>query len=377
MAKKVKAKAKKNVVLKEFPGTGAELDFRIDHAQSRDEYVALMRYKEAFEEQKRGYDFGGWVPAGDCPNCIKDGKVKTFRKREHFEAGKVVRVESSCLRCGYWDVAEVMPLSTAPHKTVPIPTGSLRYISTGIDRLDDVMFGGIPPGAQVLLSGPAFIGKETIANLFLIKNLKARNPCIVIVTDITPDDLMDELSFIDPTVVDNAIMDGTLTIVDTYTRAMGLDDSKRGIVHYVDNPTDHKGINDALDKAWGLYRSATYYVPLGPGDPPSCTVMLVRSMSTLMTYTDPTATFKFLQNLTGQAKKYRSVGLYLLDKGMHTDTEVQTLAHLLDGAIEVRTDGVKTFLSVQGITDVQTRQWVQYQYTKKEIHLGSFTLSHI
>jgi hypothetical protein len=66
-----------------------------------------------------------------------------------------------------------------------------------------------------------------------------------------------------------------------------------------------------------------------------------------------------------------------MDRGMHSDTEIQTLAHLMDGSVEFKTDGVKTFLSVQGLTDVQSRAWIQYTYTKKGLNIGSFALDHI
>jgi hypothetical protein len=49
----------------------------------------------------------------------------------------------------------------------------------------------------------------------------------------------------------------------------------------------------------------------------------------------------------------------------------------MDGSIEFKTDGVKTFLGVQGLTDVQSRAWIQYTYTKKGLNIGSFALDHI
>jgi hypothetical protein len=69
--------------------------------------------------------------------------------------------------------------------------------------------------------------------------------------------------------------------------------------------------------------------------------------------------------------------MYLLDKGMHNEQEIQTLGHLMDGAIEFKTDGTKTFLAVQGVCDVQSRMWIQYQYSKRGLNIGSFTLDHI
>ena len=62
---------------------------------------------------------------------------------------------------------------------------------------------------------------------------------------------------------------------------------------------------------------------------------------------------------------------------MHTETEIQMIGHVVDGSIEFKMENQKTMFAVVGICDVQSRNWVQYKYTKSELQIGSFSLETI
>ncbi len=235
---------------------------------------------------------------------------------------------------------------------------------TGNSRLDDLLMGGVPFGSNLLCIGPAFIGKETLIDRFLVEGLQKGIPALVVTTDISPQEIREEMNYIAPGVEQFEKM-GLLRYIDVYSKSMGIQDEDPYTV-YVDHPTDYAGINRAIEMLTKQFKekAATYR-------------MAVRSISTLVTYSDPTSTYKFLQAVTGKVKRARVVCMYTMDRGMHSETEIQTLAHLMDGSVEFKTDGVKTFLSVQGLTDVQSRAWIQYTYTKKGLNIGSFALDHI
>ncbi|MBM4248648.1 MAG: hypothetical protein FJ149_04315 [Euryarchaeota archaeon] len=241
---------------------------------------------------------------------------------------------------------------------------SSEKAKTGNSRLDDLLMGGMPFGSNVLCIGPAFIGKETLIDRFLLEGLQKGIPALVVTTDISPQEIREEFNYIAPGVEQFEKM-GLLRYIDVYSKSMGLQEEDPYTV-YVDHPTDYPGISRAIEMITKQFkeRSKTYR-------------MAVRSISTLVTYSDPTSTYKFLQAVTGKVKRAKVVSMFTLDRGMHSDTEIQTLAHLMDGSIEFKTDGVKTFLSVQGLTDVQSRAWIQYTYTKKGLNIGSFALDHI
>jgi KaiC/GvpD/RAD55 family RecA-like ATPase/DNA repair exonuclease SbcCD ATPase subunit len=235
---------------------------------------------------------------------------------------------------------------------------------TGNPRLDDLLMGGVPFGSNVLCIGPAFIGKETLIDRFILEGLQKGIPALVITTDISPMEIREEMNYIVPGVEEFEKM-GLLRYIDVYSKSMGIQEEDPYTL-YVDHPTDYAGIQRAVEMLTKQFKekNPTYR-------------MAVRSISTLVTYSDPTSTYKFLQATTGRVKRAKVVSMYTMDRGMHSETEIQTLAHLMDGSIEFKTDGVKTFLGVQGLTDVQSRAWIQYTYTKKGLNIGSFALDHI
>jgi len=241
---------------------------------------------------------------------------------------------------------------------------SAEKAKTGNSRLDDLLMGGVPFGSNVLCIGPAFIGKETLIDRFMLEGLQKGIPSLVVTTDISPQEIREEMNYIAPGVEQFERM-GLLRYIDVYSKSMGMQEEDPYTV-YVDHPTDYAGITRAVEMLTKQFKekSPTYR-------------MAVRSISTLVTYSDPTSTYKFLQAVTGKVKRAKVVCMFTMDRGMHSDTEIQTLAHLMDGSVEFKTDGVKTFLSVQGLTDVQSRAWIQYTYTKKGLNIGSFALDHI
>ncbi|MGQ9582163.1 MAG: DUF7504 family protein [Thermoplasmatota archaeon] len=241
---------------------------------------------------------------------------------------------------------------------------SSEKAKTGNSRLDDLLMGGIPFGSNVLCIGPAFIGKEILVARFLLEGLQKGIPAVVVTTDTSPQEIRDELNNIAPGAEEFEKL-GLLRYIDVYSKSMGLAEENPATI-YVDHPTDYAGISQAIEVITKQFKEkgGTYR-------------MAVRSISTLVTYSDPTSTYKFLQMTTGRIKRAKVVGIYTIDRGMHSETEIQTIAHLMDGSIEFKTDGVKTFLSVQGLTDVQSRAWIQYTYTKKGLNIGSFALDHI
>ena len=236
---------------------------------------------------------------------------------------------------------------------------------TGNQRLDDLLYGGIEFGNNVLVMGPPFIGKETLAHQFILEGLIKGIPAVIITTDCEPKDIMDELRYMTPD-PEKYLKDGSLVFIDAYSKPMGLEESNSPGIKYVNNPTNYAEIEKALSETEKEFKEKSSHFRT-----------VVRSISSMVTLSDPVVTYKFLQKLTGKNKHHKNVAVYFLDKGMHNEAEIQTLGHLMDGAIETKTDGIKTYLSVQGFGEVRSRAWIQYKYSKKGLDIGSFSTDHI
>lgn len=237
-------------------------------------------------------------------------------------------------------------------------------VHTGSPRLDDLLLGGIPFGSNVSVYGPAYVGKEVIINAFMAEGLKKGIPCIFVITDKTASEVREEMTFVLPGYAEYERM-GLVKYIDAYSRSMGSEEQDQYTV-YVQDPTDHESLLKSVDEVAKEYKKKYEYYRLA-----------FRSISTLIAYLDPTTTFKFLQPFAGRRKREKAVSMYVLEKGMHGEQEIQMLGSVMDGSVEIKVEQLKSFLAVKGICDVQSRAWIRYTYSKQAVNIGSFSLDHI
>jgi KaiC/GvpD/RAD55 family RecA-like ATPase len=237
---------------------------------------------------------------------------------------------------------------------------------SGVRRLDDLMFGGFPIGAQLLVAGPAHSGKEVLARLFMAEGLKTGIPLIWVVTDKTYTQIRDEMTQILPAYPDFE-RKGMVRYVDLYSRSLGVTQAETGV--RLLTSTD-KGVLEQVTQAVNSFSGELKDHGAGYR-------LAFESVSTVTAYLDTTSTFRFLQPFSGRRKMDGAASYYLLETGMHTESDLQTLEHMMDGSINLKVDQLKTFLSVRGIGETQSRAWIGYTFTKKAFSLGSFSLDHI
>ena len=237
---------------------------------------------------------------------------------------------------------------------------------TGSTRLDDLLFGGLPLGSNVLLTGPPFIGKEVLVETFIIEGITKGVPAVLILSDVSPAEMREALATHVPSVEEYERL-GMIKYIDAYSQPMGVEqeEDNENII-YISEPTAYEDIITAMDKFIKTLKKQHQYFRV-----------VVASISTFITYSDVKATYGFLQKLTGRLKRTHAVSLYPIDEGMHAQTDIQMLGHVMDGSFQFKAENLKTYIAIQGVCDTQSRDWIQYQYTKKGLNIGSFTLSHI
>ncbi len=239
-----------------------------------------------------------------------------------------------------------------------------QKVRTGIARLDDLLYGGIPYSTNVSIYGPAYVGKEVLVDLFMAEGLKKGLPVLWVLTDKGPADIRQEMTFVLPDYEEREKL-GLVKYIDAYSKSMGAEASDPNTT-YIDDPTDHNAILKAADSIAAEWRKKEQTYRLA-----------FRSVSTLIAYLDPTATFKFLQPFVGRRKRDKAVAMYVIEKGMHEEQEIQMLGSLMDGSIEFKVEQLKSLLRVQGVCDTQSRDWIRYTSNKSGLTIGSFTLQNI
>jgi len=240
----------------------------------------------------------------------------------------------------------------------------IEKVKTGTGRLDDLLMGGLPFGTNVLVYGPPFMGKEVLVNNFVFEGLAKGIPVVWVVTDKTPHEIRDEMKFVKSGFEEYEKL-GLVTFVDSYSRSMG-DTSNDANVIYVDAPTDFQGIHNGVEEATKRALEKHKYYRF-----------VFRSISTMIAYLDSATAFRFLNPIAGRRKRDKAVSMYLIEKGMHGDQEIQMVGSLMDGMVDFKVENLNTFLCVKGIGDVQSRAWIRYTTTKSAVNIGSFALDHI
>ncbi|HEY3420549.1 MAG TPA: ATPase domain-containing protein [Methanomassiliicoccales archaeon] len=237
-------------------------------------------------------------------------------------------------------------------------------VKTGNTRLDDLLLGGIPFGSNIMVHGPPFVGKEVMVNSFVAEGLKKGIPALWVITDKTPKDIREEMKFV-LSGYDEYERKGLVRYIDAFSRSMG-DESKDEFTTYIDEPTDHEKISEAVENITKAFRETHEYYR-----------MAFRSISTLIAYSDPNTAFRFLSPLCGKRKRDKAVSMFTVEKGMHGEQEIQMLGSIMDGMIDFKVDQLKTFFSIQGISEVQSRAYIRYTSSKHALQIGSFALDHI
>ena len=243
-----------------------------------------------------------------------------------------------------------------------------EMISTGTKRLDDLLFGGLPHGSSVLFVGPPYSGKEIGILTFLADGLKKGIPAVVITTSKTPNDLVKDFAPILPTLLEVERL-GLVRWID----ATAGDQTKGGAVQQrknyikVDGPDDFPGMIEAIEKLTQDIRQGHYpYFKLG-----------YLSLSTSISHTDEMESTKFIQAIARVIRDLASSAMFALERGMHTEQQIESIQHLMDGAFMIKLDKQKTYMSVLGIGEAQTRDWVEFKHTSAGLIIGAFSLERI
>jgi len=234
--------------------------------------------------------------------------------------------------------------------------------STGIERLDELLKGGIPLKANVLVYAPPFIGKEIILKRFALSGLKNNEGVIFVLTDYSFSELREEMLKLDASYREYESR-GMVRYIDVYSESVELKEKDEKVI-FIDSPVNREKIASSIVQV--------------QRENPIFSRMVFDSLSTLIVYSDAKAVFRFLQVLSGICSRMGLTSMFSMTRGMHDEIEVQTMKHLMDGVIELREEGAKNQLRVQGCGEVISRYWIDYALEGDEIRItGAFRMGRV
>jgi hypothetical protein len=147
----------------------------------------------------------------------------------------------------------------------------------------------------------------------------------------------------------------------------GSKPTKDGAVYRINGATDFANILDVIDLLDAEFKEKKH---------PYFRLAYI-TLSSSTTHTEESKAVGFVQQLVNRLRQTKELSFMTLEKGMHTDQQIETLEHLADGAILFKSEGNKMMFSVAGLGEVQSRDWVRYKATNKTLIIGAFALERI
>jgi len=212
----------------------------------------------------------------------------------------------------------------------PQPAAQRRH-RTGIDGLDQLLNGGLRPGALCLLVGPSMSGQGTLARGYFYQGLKEGGASMYVTTKNFSDDviaLLEEKKWLlHPHL-------GRYVFIDAYSPQSdpSLKDSEE--VKYVASVADFARLTNAI------VSSMSEYLARGMDHQR----VVFDSVDTILMYVSAQGVYRFLSYLRAKIKGFRASSIFLIEPELHEDRQVRTLYQLADVIIEVKPD--------QGVVEV-------------------------
>jgi len=217
-------------------------------------------------------------------------------------------------------------------------------LPSGIPGFDEMLHGGIPNGASIILQGPATGEKDVLANQFLGCGLNENGAIMVVITMISPDEWRTQMRSLGYKLSDYE-KEGSLVLVDWYTHKNERVRSVEVRGPVVLSSKSITNLEIAIDKAIKTIKDA----------PTKRAVIAILSPAIKALGFD--TIYGFAQSIRGKFKKYNITGLFLLDKGMHDQNVMTSLQSVFDGVFDIERERVGDamiskigILSLKGMT---------------------------
>ena len=184
----------------------------------------------------------------------------------------------------------------------------------------------VPPGTNLLMTGPAMSGKRRLGLEILSVGSNRGEGAIIVSTTDGAERFVEEFG-----ALVSEFDDVPIGIIDCVTKQQGrspnADDDR---ISYISSPVDMTGIGISLSEYLETFHQERMIRD---------NRVLFHSISTLLMYTDLKTVFRFLHVFTGRIQTADALGVYVIDSQSHDAQTMNTLKQLFDGMIDVPEDG--------------------------------------
>ncbi|MGA1821641.1 MAG: RAD55 family ATPase [Thermoplasmatota archaeon] len=266
-----------------------------------------------------------------------------------------------------------MPVKGRPDKikspvkrAVKRPAGGRAIAArSGGNKVDELLGGGFPFKSNILVQGPAFVGKDALLTQFVSEGIKTGAPCIVILTHSTTSQMRKKIVEMDHQIQERE-KQGLITYIDCYSKTAGLM-GKNPFALYLKGVDDIDALSDAIERFQIGYKEKYFYHRL-----------IFDSLSTVVRTHGLNRTMDFLHGLKAKTNAYSGIALLDLVGGIHQPDEISSLESIVDGTVLMKEEKGKYFMMVKGLPNAKSREWMEYQFSDQGIDIkGIYSYSYI
>lgn len=216
----------------------------------------------------------------------------------------------------------------------------------GIKELDDSI-GGISKGSNIMLIGPPMSQKGVILNNIMYHGTVKNENAVIKVT--TRESAEQILEWFKRNKLELPL--SRIGIIDCITKSFGGSVYENDYIKIASSPVDLTGIGVRIGQFFEDFILKKNILK---------TQLHIDSVSTILMYSNIQTVFRFIHVFTRRIKAAGSLGIYVVESGMHDEQSIATLTQLFDGVIEIKTENDKNYIRIAGLSPKPT-PWFEYE----------------
>ena len=219
--------------------------------------------------------------------------------------------------------------------------------SFGVKGMNKIIESGFPSPSTSLLVGNPGTGKSTFGRQFLYGGLEGGEACIYIVSYAPISQVKETMK---REGYDPQKYKGQLTFIDCYSWRTGTPPASSSDVKALSSLSDLNELIRIVKKTADEL-GGTKNVRI-----------LFDSISDFLLYAEPKSVFMFLQLFTAFVRSLKALSVVIVEKGLHSEKEMNTLVYATDNTILFKIEEGKRLIKFERITNApHPLQWFEYK----------------
>ena len=224
-------------------------------------------------------------------------------------------------------------------------------ISTGMPTLDDMLYGGLPKGSNILVTGPQGTGKSSFCRQFLIEGLKHDEKSLFLAIDDNPNQIRNKLSEMTNDPIKHYEDNNILRFVDAYSWSS------------LEPPQDEKYIITGtleLNQLSGTISDAS--TDIGQ------TIQqkeggrrIIDTISSLLINFELSSAQRFLSQIARTGISFGGVTtLFVIEDGTVNEQQLNNIKYIMDGIIELKKENDQNHIRIASMKWAKSNnEWIQ------------------